>query len=152
MNIRSFLLVMLVFCFSSAFAADDVSDLASTKSSAYGSRDDVVMVMFKSNGNVNAAMANIKTAMRTRDPAGFFNPYWIVEFLGEAVSSKTNCGVVFARWYRSGYSERGPWEDIMTRALDKYVESGFYAYAREGGFRTTVDREYHMEQLERICM
>ena len=112
----------------------------------------MVIVMFKAKADVDAALGNIKAAMRTRDVNSFINPYWIVSFDGEAVSEKTNCGVIIARWYQDGYPYRQPWQDIMDSAFRENAQSGTYLFASNGGFRMIESEEAKGEALKKICV
>ncbi len=141
----------IVVLFSSTLQADPVTDLIRKKMSEYSSRNDIVMIVFRAKGDVNSALGNIKTAMHTRDPGGFLNPYWIVSFPADAVSSKTNCGVIFGEWYANGFPARIAWQDIMNRAINENAESGTYFYSDHGTFRETTDREYVSEAVQKTC-
>ena len=112
----------------------------------------MVMVIFKARGNVDAALGNIKAAMKTRDPNSFVNPYWIVNFDAEAVSKKTNCGVIVARWYKSGFPYRQPWQDIMDRSIRENAETGTYLVTSNGGYRMIQSEESKGEAVEKICI
>jgi len=147
-NMRKILAVAILL-FSSTLQADPVLVLFEKKMSEYRSRNDMVMVVFKARGDVNNALSNIKAAMRTQDPMGYMNPYWIVDFPDEAVSAQTNCGVVIGQWYAGGFPFRAQWEQIMYRALQQNVEQGAYFYSFGDG-RTADDESLLPETFSKI--
>ncbi len=146
------LLAIAIFSVSFAVNAGAVGRLAARLETEYRSSNNRVMVLFKAYGDVNAALANIKSAMRTRDPGGFVNPYWIVSFDGDEVDKKTNCGVIIAQWYDSGFPHRGEWEAIMRPAIQQNAQTGTYFYNKDGGWRSTSDEEFKADALEKICL
>ncbi|MBN9125082.1 MAG: hypothetical protein BGO99_12830 [Nitrosospira sp. 56-18] len=139
--------------FSFTSQADPVSDLVEKKMLEYRSRNDVVMVIFEAKKDVNSALANIKTAMRTRDPKGLFNPYWIIGFGDEKTNMGTNCGVIIGQWYASGFPSRVQWEEIMRRSLWDETKSGAYLYSQSGEFRINEKKEsqFEMDALKKNC-
>lgn len=138
--------------FSSASQADAVSDLVEKKMTEYGSRNDVVMVIFEAKKDVNSALANIKTAMRTPDPAAILNPYWIIGFGDEKTSMETNCGVIIGKWYAQGFPYRAQWEKIMYRALQEETKSGTYLYTLQGEFRINGEHSKpDIDALKKNC-
>ncbi len=139
--------------FSSTLNADPILDLVEKKIWEYRYRTDMVMVLFKAKGDVNSALVNIKTAMSTRDPDGVMNPYWIVNFADEQVSTKTDCGVVIGQWYARGFPYRAPWEQIMYQALQQNAQLGTYVYS-PGREITAEDRNFQSDafkQINKIC-
>jgi len=151
-SIFNILLILAVLLTSTA-QADPVVDLVSklVNSRNTTSRNDLVMVIFNAKGNVHSALANMKSAMHTRDPGGFLNPYWIVNFPDEAVSTSTNCGVIIGEWYAGNFPVRGSWEAIMNQAISENVEVGAYLYTQNGGFRETSTTQYQLEAINKIC-
>ena len=111
------IILAIAILFSSTLHADPFLDLVDQKTAAYRHSQETVMVIFKAEGDANSALTNIKTAMRTRDPMGVMNPFWIVNFLGEKVSMKTNCGVIIGKWYARGFPSRETWEKIMDQVI-----------------------------------
>lgn len=139
---------------SSAVQADPVLDLVEKIMVEHSYRSDVVMVIFEAKGNVNTALTHLKTAMHTYDPDSLINPYWIVNFPGEEVSKKTNCGVIIGQWYTNGYPYRASWEQIMNQALQKNAQSGAYYYSPGRGMEP--DEKYHQSEafkkISKICL
>lgn len=136
---------------SSASKADPVSDIVEKKMSEYGSRSDVVMVIFEAKKDVDSALANIKAAMKTRDPNGVMNPYWITGVGDETTSTKTNCGVIIGQWYARGFPYRASWERIMYRSLQEHAKSGTYLYTQDGEFRVTDEGRSQSDTLKKNC-
>jgi TPR repeat protein len=136
---------------SSRLQTDPVSDMVEKKISEYSSRSDVVMVIFEAKKEVDSALTNIKTAMRTRDPGGVMNPYWIIAIGDETTSTKTNCGVIIGQWYANGFPYRASWERIMYQSLQEHAKSGTYLYAQDGEFRVTDEGRSQSDTLKKNC-
>lgn len=136
---------------STVQAANPFGNVIEKKMLEYGSRDDIVMVIFEAEGNVNSALTNIKAAMRTRDPNGIMNPYWIVNFGDEKVNMKTNCGVIIGQWYSNGFPYREAWENIMDRAIQENAQSGTYLYTQDGEFRVPEKGRSESDTLKKNC-
>jgi hypothetical protein len=148
------IILVAAILFSSTLRADPVLDLVERKMSEYRSRNDIVMVIFKAKDDLNHTLDNIKTAMRTRDPVGITNPYWIVNISDAEVSTKTNCGVIFGQWYARGFPYRTTWEQIMYRALQQNVQLGGYFYslgdknnAEDGNFQSDA-----FSKISKTCL
>jgi TPR repeat protein len=138
---------------SSALQGDLVLDFVEKKMPQYSYRTDMVTVIFEAKGDVNSALANIKTAMSTRDPGGVMNPYWIVNFAAEQVSTKTNCGVITGQWYARGFPYRAPWEQIMYQAFRQNAQLAVYLYS-PGRELIAEDPNFQSDafkQINKIC-
>jgi len=136
---------------SSTLQADPVSDLVEKRMSEYGSRSDVVMVIFEAKKDPDFALANIKAAMKTRDPNGIMNPYWIIGVGDEKTSTKTNCGVIVGQWYARGFPYRASWEQIVYRSLQEHAKSGTYLYTQDGEFKVTNEGRSQSDTLKKNC-
>ncbi|SEL28900.1 tetratricopeptide repeat protein [Nitrosovibrio tenuis] len=145
------LLLAVTLLFPPALQADPVSALAEKAISELSSRSDIVMVIFEAKDDVNSVLVNLKTAMRTLDPGGVMNPYWIVGFPAEAINAKTSCGVITGQWYAGGIPHRGPWERIMSRALQQNARAAALLYTQNGEFRLTEESRAQMAKLKNTC-
>lgn len=141
----------ITLSFSPALQADPVSALAEKAISELSSRNDIVMVIFEAKDDVSSVLVNLKTAMRTLDPGGVMNPYWIIGFPAEAINAKTNCGVITGQWYARGIPHRGPWERIMDRALQQNARAAALLYTQNGEFRLTEESRAQMAKLKNTC-
>lgn len=141
----------IALLFSSTLQADPVSNLTEKALLQLSSRQDIVLVIFEAKGDVNSVLVNIKSAMRTLDPNGVMNPYWIIGFPAEAINAKTNCGIITGQWYARGIPYRDPWERIMSRALQQNARTGALLYTQNGEFRLTEESRAQMEKLKKIC-
>ncbi|MBS9783596.1 MAG: hypothetical protein KGV46_03480 [Pasteurella sp.] len=119
--------------------------------SKYGGRSDVVAVIFYSEKNPYSVEAKVKNLMQTRDPAGFFNPYWVTNFYETEVDKKSGCGFVIGKWYGSGYPSRGTWEPIMDRGLPRITDNATYLYMINGSWVDTVPQRSQSEALGKLC-
>lgn len=136
----------------SMLQASSLLESVENRTFQYASQNNVVMVIFEAKSDINSAMVNMKTAMRTRDPNGFINPYWIVKFLDEKASTDTKCGVIIGQWYASGFPYRASWENIMNRAIYENARFGAYLYTQDGEFRITENQQSQAESLKRNCL
>ncbi|MDP1948257.1 MAG: hypothetical protein Q8L77_12245 [Nitrospirota bacterium] len=115
-------------------------------------RDDIVMVMFLTQGDAGATLMRVKEAMHTSDEHSVVNPHWVVGFPGEAVDVQTNCGVVVGHWYSSeGYPSRAPWERIMDGVLAGETTAATYLYSHKGEFMLTEGGQLEMDVLQSVC-
>lgn len=135
-----------------SIVAGSVSELAEKAMNEFRLRNDIVMVMFATQGDVSATLSKVKETMHTYDQHSVMNPYWVIGFPGEAVDTVTNCGVVVGHWYGSGgYPSRVPWERIMDGVLAREATSGTYLYSHKGEFMLTEDGQPEMDALQGIC-
>ena len=128
-----------------------MTELTEKAINEFKSRNDMVMVMFVARGDVGATISTIKNSMRTHDKHSFSNPYWVVEFHGEAIDTATHCGVVIGRWYRGGFPYQAPWERIMDGVLAREATLGTYLYSRQGQFIVANDGVSQMDALQESC-
>lgn len=132
--------------------AGSVSDLAEKAMSEFRYREDIVIVMFMTQGDAGATLMRVKEAMHTSDKHAVMNPYWVVGFPGEAVDVQSNCGVVVGHWYASeGYPARASWERIMDGALAGKTTAATYLYSHNGEFMLTEGGQLEMDLLQGVC-
>jgi hypothetical protein len=110
-KLKALMLFATLLINGQALAKDKVGDIYTHYFEEHDNR--TVIVMFHTDGNVKAAEANLISLMKTRDPGGFMNPYWIVDIPRKATNSKTGCGIIAGTWYQAGFPEDFAWEDIM---------------------------------------
>ena len=72
---------------------------------------------FRSYGKAFRLLEKIKRALHVRDPAGFFNPYWVTGFHGAA--AKGDRGVIVGVWYTSGFQGYNKWGGYLKRSLSR---------------------------------
>lgn len=67
-------LIALFLMFSSNVFASSVSNVIDRYTDEFGSRNDMVMVVFYTSKNVDAALGNVKQLMKTKDEDALLNP------------------------------------------------------------------------------
>lgn len=148
------ILLVVAFLFSSTLQADPVLDLVEKKLIEYQSKTDMVMVIFKAKKDLDQTLVDIKEAMRTRDPIGLKNPYWIINIPDEGTSTKTNCGVIFGQWYARDFPYRTTWERKMYQALQKNALLGgyFYSPGKKGSTENEIFRSDAFSKISDACL
>lgn len=141
-------LALAVFFASTACAAGSVSSSWNRVVNKNDGKS--VVVVFHTEGNVDAAAANITSLMKTRDPGGFMNPYWIVDIADSATNKNTKCGIIVGTWYRSGFPARGSWESIM-RGTQNYSDLHSILYSTQGNGDGLSPIDSNADPLWKMC-
>ena len=109
-----------------------------------------VVVVFHTEGNVDAASTKMINLMKTRDPGGFMNPYWIVDIPDKDINRKTKCGIVAGTWYSSGFPARSQWFRVMQQA-DNFTDLYALMYSTDDGFKPISEHQENAKTLMDIC-
>ncbi len=118
----------------------------------YKGRKDIVMVVYYTEKNPHSVLADVKNLMHTKDPIGFFNPYWITRFHETKVDKKTGCGLAVGKWYAYNYKERGSWERIMTDGLPYITDNAAIFYMVDGGFTSFDGMRPQIDAIKNLCL
>lgn len=77
-----------------------------------------VKVTYKTSpGKAIALLPKVIAAAKVRDPAGFFNPYWVPRF--HAFAAYDNKGVVVGEWYTEYYDGWSQWMKYLKSEMDR---------------------------------
>jgi hypothetical protein len=122
---------------------------ANTQGAEFRKRNDVVVVVFKTTKkDPDSVLAHFKLHMRTKDPNGFLNPYWVTGFLGEATSEKAGCGIIYGQWYAENYPFSDKWEAMMENNAQYDGVLWAKAFVQDGKLVYFGGKSYFVDVLE----
>ncbi|NVN99063.1 MAG: hypothetical protein HXX17_07030 [Geobacteraceae bacterium] len=109
-----------------------------------------VLVFFHTEGNVDAASTKIINLMKTKDPGGYMNPYWIVNIAKKGINKKTKCGIIAGTWYRAGFPSRAQWFSIMEDS-QKFTDLHALVYSTDDGLKPISEHQLNAKTLMEMC-
>lgn len=121
-----------------------------TQGVEFEKRNDVAILVFSTKSDPSRVLAHFKSKMRTKDPDGIFNKYWITGFLGEAVSTKSGCGIIYAQWYEDDYPFRKKWEEMMEETAQYNNTAWSKAFAKDGK-KMVFDKQSFFTEIAEAC-